>query len=513
MSASSSRTEIDEDTSIAVFLKKYQITNDQGQVLDFRDHPYLAGIYADWTPRQVIKKAAQGGFSTTITIKALWAAAKRNMDIIYSFPTFDMSRKMVSSKVNRIISNNPVFKEFTKDQDSVEQKRIGKNMLYFQGTSNEQAAIAIPADLYIADEMDRSDQKIVEWFSSRLQHSKFQWEWRFSNPSVPGNGVDKWWEVSDQKEWFVRCEACNREEPLDIERMNDQAFFCRCGRALERRQGRWVAKFPEREISGYHMSSLMSPQISPKRIKELQKEKTPEFFSNFVLGEPYVGGGNYLPRHTLLSNLSYEENPQDLPPVIGVDTGKRIHYVVGNSYGLFFSDEVVDYEPIKKILRQHRNALAVIDVGGDQISPRKLQEEFPGRVYLCAFVQSQTADPKWREEKGMVNVDRNRMIQLVVDEFTERRIPLFGNEHHWEQYADHWSHLYRELEEDEKGRRRYIWLRNGPDHLALATIYWRVAMDKMSLGEGELVGLPYDNLLPAMGIDLSGKISRNPMRF
>lgn len=508
MSDSSSRV-VNEHTSIAFFLKKYGITNDQGQPLDFKDHPYLASIYADWSPRQVIKKAAQGGFSTTIIIKALWAAANRGMDVIYSFPTFDLSRKMVSSKVNRLISNNPIFQELTKDQDSVEQKRIGKNMLYFQGTSNEQAAIAIPADLYIADEVDRSDQKIVEWFSSRLQHSKFQWEWRFSNPSVPENGVDKWWQLSDQKEWFVKCEACGKSNILTIERMDEVGFLCPCGSYVDRRKGEWVPKYRDMDISGYHMSTLMSPQVAPKTIQRWQKEKTDQFFANFVLGEPYVGGGNYLPRHLLLSNITYEHNPQDLPPVIGVDTGKRIHYVVGNQYGIFYNAEVLNYEPIRKILRENVRAIAVIDVGGDQTAPRELQEQFPSRVFLCAFVQSQDTTPRWREEKGMVNVDRNKIIQLVVDEFSERRIPLFGREENWEQYAEHWAHLYREVEEDDRGRRRFIWKRNGPDHLALATIYWRVGMNRVEDGEGEIVGLPAGtNMFPTIGIDLAGNVAR-----
>lgn len=509
MSNSSEKVVLNEDTSIAYFIKKYGITNDQGQPLDFKDHPYLAGIYSDWSPRQVIKKAAQGGFSTTIIIKAMWMTAKRGMDVIYSFPTFDMSRRMVTSKVNRLIANNPIFQSFTKDQDSIEQKRLGKNVMYFQGTSNEQAAIAIPADAYIADEVDRSDQKIVEWFSSRLQHSKFKWEWRFSNPSVPENGVDRWWHESDQKEWLIKCGACGKWDELSIERMNDEGFFCTCGAYVDRRTGEWVAKKPGIEISGYHMSALMSPLIPPKIIRQWQKEKSDQFFSNFVLGEPFVGSGNYLPRHTLLSNITYEHNPQDLPPIIGVDTGKRIHYVVGNKYGIFYNAEVINYDPIRKILRENRQAVAVIDVGGDQTAPRELQEEFAGRVWLCAFVQGSDVAPRWREDRGIVNVDRNKLIQLVVDEFTERRIPLFGVSSNWEQYTDHWAHLYREVEEDDRGRRKYIWKRNGPDHLALATAYWRVGMDRLMDGEGEIVGVPGGNIiLPALGIDLAGNVAR-----
>ena len=499
---------------IHAFLDIYKVPNDQGELLDFKDHPYLAAIYSDWAPRQCIKKSAQVGLSTTLVIKAMWMSWAFGMDVIYSFPTYDMARKLVSSKVNRLIANTPKFQELTQDQASIEQKRIGNNIMYFQGASNEQAAIALPADAYIADEVDRSDQNIVEQFSSRLGHSKFKWEWRLSNPSVPENGVDKWWHESDQKEWFVECQSCKREQVVTLEHMKGNVFACeKCGVELNRRKGRWIARFTERDISGYHVSALMSPSMTPDAIRKLQKEKSEQYFTNFVLGEPYVGSGNYLPRHTLFGNLTPRDNPQDAAPVIGVDTGKHIHYVVGNKYGLFFRAESPDYAPIRLILKNDSRAIAVIDQGGDMTAPRELQESFPGQVYLCTFVQAQDVAPKWKEDIGMVNTDRNKAIQLVVDEFTEKRIPLFGTKDEWSEYADHWAHLYRELEEDDRGRRRYVWHRNGADHLALATIYWRLGMDKVMGGEGELI-MPNGNVMGmGRGMDLeTGAITTSNLK-
>lgn len=496
---------------ILAFLNIHKITNDQGEPLDFIDHSYLLDIYNDWSPKMCIKKCAQVGISTTIVIKALWAAKNKGLDIIYSFPTYDLSNKMVSSKVNRLIANNPIFQEWTADKDTVQQKKIGKNMLYFQGTSNEQAAIALPADLYIADEVDRSDQKNVELFSSRLQHSKFAWEWRFSNPSVPENGVDVWWNQSDQKEWFVRCEGCNRDQILTMEHIKNFLFVCeKCGKELNRRKGQWIPRWRDEDlISGYHISSLMANHLSAKFLLKEQADKPEQQFTNMMLGEPYVGNGNYLPRHILFGNLTPRDNPQDCAPVIGVDTGKQTHYVVGNKYGIFFRNTCTGYEPIRDILKRDSRAVAIIDQGGDITAPRALQEDFPGQVYLCTFVQSQDVAPRWKEDIGMVNTDRNKAIQLVVDEFSEHRIPLFGSKDEWSEYADHWGHLYRELEEDERGKRKYIWNRNGPDHLALATIYWRLGMDKVMEGEGEIVGVPGQQMFQRLGMDTeTGSITR-----
>lgn len=502
-----------------MFLEHYNISNDQGEKLDFKDHPYLWDIYNDWSPRMCIKKCAQVGISTTIVLKALWAAKNMGLDIIYSFPTYDLAQKMVSSKVNRLITNNPIIQTWTKDKDSVEQKRVGKNVLYFQGTMNEQSAIALPADLYIADEVDRSDQKVVELFSSRLQHSKFGYEWRFSNPSVPENGVDKWWLMSDMKEWFVRCEGCNRDQILTMEsimpdrnNIGQHIFGCsKCGKELNRRKGQWIEKYEDPALmSGYHISSLMANHLTADKILWEQKTKPEQQFTNMVLGEPYVGAGNFLSRQALFSNLMpASRNAQDTTPVIGVDTGKFIHYVVGNQLGIYYHGEARDYKPIENLLTSHPNAVCVIDQGGDMIGPRKLRDKYPGRVYLCAFTSAQGDNIiNWKEETGMVNTDRNKIIQLVVDEFTEHRIPIYGERDDWMPYADHWSHLYRVLEEDERGRRKYIWERNGPDHLALATIYWRIAMDKLMVGDGEII-MPGSSLwTPTPAMELDGTFTR-----
>ena len=117
----------------------------------------------------------------------------------------------------------------------LEQSASARNRKFiFCRTSNEQSAIALPADMYIADEVDRGDQKITEMFSSRLQHSKFGWEWRFSNPSVPENGVDVWWQISDQKEWFVEC-SCGREQILTMDHIHGDIFaWQKCGKELNR---------------------------------------------------------------------------------------------------------------------------------------------------------------------------------------------------------------------------------------------------------------------------------------
>lgn len=478
--------ELAAQQEILVFLKGYGITNDQGQLLDFKEHPYLVSIYEDFSPKQAILKAAQIGFSTTANIKALWLAKNRGLDIIYTLPSAADIKDFVSGKTNRLIANNPVFQEWTEDKDSIEQKRVGANVIYFKGTWTERAAIATPADLYISDETDRSKQEIVQQYRTRLQHSKFGWEWYFSNPSAPGHGVDRHWQESDQKHWFVPC-GCGKWQYLTMENIMERdgkAYFgcTTCRTELDRHKGQWVKRYENKEVSGYWISLLMAPWVSAQSILDRKKLYTEEQFTNFVLGQAFVGKGNVLTKAMFLQNLTARINPQDSRPIIGVDTGMGINYVVGNKNGIFFYDKVNDYTPIRNLMKRWPKAIIIMDGNGDYTGPKKLREEFPNRVFLCFFRQDQKNDQliKWNNDDMTVLADRNKLIQLVIDEFGERRIPVSGTENDWFDYMGEWLGMYRTVEENALGVPVHKWNKpsTGRCDYPFATVYWRIGMDR-----------------------------------
>lgn len=473
--------------SIYLFLESYHITNDQNEALDFKDHEYLWDLYGDFTPKQAILKAAQIGFSTCANLKALWLAKNRQMDIIYSLPSSSDIRDFVSSKTNRLIANSPELMKWTHDKDSVEQKMVGKNVIYYRGTWTERAALSIPADLYISDETDRSKQDVVQQYKTRLQHSKYGWEWYFSNPSAPGQGVDKHWQESDQKHWFITCQHCGHEWYMTMDNImyeGDKPYFgcLKCKKELDRHHGRWIAKKQGKEISGYWIPLLIAPRISAQYILDKKRELTEEQFCNFVLGQPYVGKGNVLTKQMFIQNLTPTINPQDSRPIIGVDTGIGINYVIGNKYGIFHYDKCEDYGPIRNLLQRWSNAICIIDQGGDIIGPRKLREEFPGRVFLCFFSVDRKNDQliRWNDDDGTVVADRNKLIQLCVDEFIEKRCPVYGSEADWYDYMLEWLGMYRTVEENSLGVLIHKWNKpaSGRCDYPFSHVYWRIGMDR-----------------------------------
>lgn len=475
---------------IDLFLDVYNITNDQGERLDFKDHAYLYDIYQDFTPTQVILKAAQIGFSTMANIKALWLAKNRGMDIIYSLPSAADIKDFVSGKTNRLIDYNKIFQEWTQDKDSIEQKRVGNNVIYFKGTWTERAAIATPADLYISDETDRSKQEIVQQYSTRLQHSKYGWQWYFSNPSVPGIGVDKYWQMSDQKHWFIKCsnEKCLHEwyitmENIMYDKNNVPYFGClKCKEELNRNKGRWIAKYAGKKVSGYWIPLLIVPTKSAQYILDKKKEYTEEQFANFVLGQPYVGKGNVITRQMFLQNLTDRLNPRDSRTIIGVDTGNAINVVAGNKYGIFYNNKSEDYGELRMMMKSFSDAICIIDAGGDFRGAKSFRQEFPNRVFLCYFRQDRKNDEiiQWNDEDGTVVADRNKMIQLCIDEFVEKRMPVYGSENDWYDFMIEWIGMYRTSELNNLQVETFVWNKpaSGRCDYPFAQVYMRVGLDR-----------------------------------
>lgn len=495
--------------SIHAWILKHGIKNEKGDPIEFTNHLFLYDIYRDPADKLVVLKAAQVGVSTLEILKNMFDAENSKMDIIYTLPTDSDVSVFVGGKVNRIISNNPHLLELVTDKDSVEQKTIKHSMMYFRGTWTKKAAIMVTADRLVHDEKDSSKQDVVRDYQSRLYHSKYKQTHVFSHPSVPNNGVDVEWQLSDQKEWFITCPLCrheqylswNTEDPhemsVDMER---REFICKkCHWILsssDRAVGKWIAQKPDAEWSGYHISLLMAPWITAAEIidKFNDPKQTTDYFYNKILGLPYAGSENAVSQDTILGVVTSEKNDFEGRLVMGVDTGKKLHYVLGNRQGLVEYGEMQHYEPDPRLgiplersleyyLKKFDDLIMVIDEGGDIIGSRNLKAKYPGRVFLCHYAADRKTMQliRWggKDENGNVLVDRNRTIQLVIEEFRGKRLKLYrGDKNYWYNYWKHWSHIYRVMEEDELGIERYTWQRSDRDDWVHATVYWRVGIDK-----------------------------------
>ncbi len=508
----------------SLWVEHHKIKNEAGLPMEFKDHYFMIDFYNDMSPLQVMLKAPQIGATVAEIIKSFHCARYKRWDIIYTLPTQGDVSDMSGGKINRIVAQNTILGEWVKDHDTVEQKSIGDSIIYYRGTYSNKQAMMVSSDLNIHDEVDASDASVIQQYETRLQAKAGGRRWYFSHPSLSGYGVDIQWQQSDKKEWFIKCNHCKGEQQLKWpENINVQTkqYVCQlCGQELSResrRIGVWKAT-SSGIFSGYHVSQLMCPWITAEKILEDFELKDKQYFWNYVLGLPYVGSENKIDPSIVLKNVTDVVNDQDDRVVIGVDTGLPIHFICSNKSGVFYygkckppSQTYDPYDTIENLLRRWPKSVVVSDQGGDLIGIRKLQAKYPGRVFLCYYRRDKSGKQmiKWgdKEEFGTVTVDRNRMIQITVEQLRDiGRIRLNGSESDWKEFASHFGNIYRTTKETPLGA-EYVWERNGPDHFVHALVYSLVGLDKYASSMATVVNPTFMNEIP------QGRVFDNNINF
>lgn len=502
MSSSNNILDTLENVNILAWIKKYAIKTETGEPLNFDNYRFLIDIYADNSPFICSMKAAQIGFTTYEILKSAFEAKNNNTDIIYVLPTADDVKQFSGGKTNRIIGNNPILQQWTSDKDSVEQKKFGNATIYYRGSWTERTALMISARKLIVDEYDRCKVPIIEQYDSRLQAITDPKKAFFSNPSLVDQGIHKIFLQSDQKKWHIN-HSCGNTFVMDESCIDYDAKIYRCPICKheitddERIMGEWI-KTSDGKWSGYWIPLWITPWTSAEKIAEYKNTKSAEYFANFVAGLPYAGGGDKVSASTIIKCLSPKTNTHSDRIIIGVDTGLPIHIVCANKEGFFYYDTLSlpekkdPYEELDDLMKRWPTSIVIADQGGDLIGIRKLQAKYAGRVFLVWYRRDKkgTEMIEWGSgnEYGKVTADRNRLIQLFIDEMNDKRVVFNGSEAEWQEYISHWLNIYRVWEENAMGIKEFKWERSGPDHYVHATIYVRIGLEKFSESMARIVG-------------------------
>lgn len=491
----------------SLWVEKHKIKNESGFEIEFKDHNFMRDFYDDMSPLQVMLKAPQIGATVAELVKTFYCAKKKKWDIIYTLPTQGDVQDMAGGKINRIIAQNPVLKEWVRDHDTIEQKAVGENIIYYRGTFSNKQAMMVSSDLNVHDEVDASDAGVIQQYETRLQAKADGRRWYFSHPAISGFGVDVYWQQSDKKEWFIKCNHCSKEQQLkwpdNVDMMTRQYVCGVCHGNLSdsaRRLGQWK-KTAIGIFSGYHVSQLMCPWITAEKILLDWETKDKQYFWNYVLGLPFATADDKIDPSTVLRNCVSEVNTQEDRVIIGVDTGLPIHYVILNKQGVFNygkckppSAGYDPYDTIEGFLKRWSNSIIVSDQGGDLIGMRKLQAKYPGRVFLTWYRKDRKTNQMitWGQgdKYNEVYVDRNRMIQMIVEQMKDiGRIRLNGTKEDWQEFATHFGNIFRTVKPPEESHYgvEYIWDRNGPDHFVHSLLYALVGLDKFATTKATIV--------------------------
>jgi hypothetical protein len=492
------------------------VTN-KGDPMEFRDRLWMHSILVDMSPDLVVKKAAQIGISTCEIFKVLHRCTHDKITCIYILPTDSDVNQFVSSKVNPIMEYNHIE---THGKDSIGQKIIGqggnKSFLFFKGSWMERAAIMLDCDFLVFDEFDHCDPSVLETYRSRTKASKLAWQHRFSTPTAPNHGIDLEFDSTNQMHWFVKCPSCNHEDYLDwpdheekpkgiignVDFTNEIYVCALCHKFLPKeaiQTGRWVRKYREGargQRNGYWISQMMFPRLTCAELIAEEARTSKQYFLNYCLGKAYAGTDITISRGMITACLS-GQRPERSNMVMGIDVGKRNHfYVIGNGAGIHEvgvidyrdDDEDKGYNRIFAKMQEHDIRTCVIDGNPRTNESQKFAEAFPYKVYLCYFrpQEKEVLPVAFDDERHIVNADRQRTLDQTIERLSSGKVGLFIDPYEpaCDILVNHWSNLFLKEETTRDGEVKLTWDAGGkPDHMALATNYFNIALGRYGMEE------------------------------
>lgn len=498
-----------EHVNIIHWILNNKMMSENEKLIDFTKHRCMIQPFTDMSPEQWWLKCAQIGGTTANMLKAAYLPIHYGLNVIYVLPTRSVVKDFVKPKVNKLYQNNKAIADYLVS-DSENLKQLGNRFVYFRGAFSDTEAIGIQADLVIGDEYDRSNQQVLKTYRSRLDSSDWRLYWCFSNPSIPGFGVDEGFQISDQMHWFVTCHHCGHEwfmdykptsdrnhyvEVISREKGNEQGYYA-CGNPAcvdasgrrreisdaDRQNGRWVAKYPNRRVRGYWFNQCMMPYIPAAKIIADDGEDQ-AFFHNFTLGKAYVAADAKVTREMILRNY-VQGDPKPGQRYLGVDTGKDLHWVLGDDDGAIAWGNTRDWDFIEMMIISNQ-ALTVFDPNPNPRKPLELVQKYPQLVHLNYYVEDTKSSKISIWAKDSNEVKQNTILTDRTRAF-DRHLYSLGsadtmykneNQNNLEIMIEHWNNLNRIIEENAKGVQRAVWRRpqGKPDHLAHANVYMEIA--------------------------------------
>jgi hypothetical protein len=355
---------------------------------------WQVAIYKDKANVIVVMKCSQIGL-TVFAIICMIDLLRQGIPVIYVLPTKVTMYNFVKNRIDPILADVPFYRDNyatnKEDASGSQLKTLFKRRVKLAGSNVRNAFFEMPAGAVIIDERDLCDSLNLKYLEDRMGRVKVKRKITLGNPSFDKIGIHKDFTSSNQQEWNVTCEHCKLEQTLTLfencirqvgpkkfvlrdrrvqaeinkiakterleiaieivrdiyeQREQDARVYCRevtCQKPIDRHgPGRWIAKYPERPVSGYHLNKIVGDPYAPaiitlfyKLIESLYDPGMYQHFQNNELGVPYEESGNRITEGMLEKCVRDYERPFSVPCQIlqhdikwtvgGCDVGERLH--------------------------------------------------------------------------------------------------------------------------------------------------------------------------------------------
>ena len=436
------------------------------------------------------------GVSTYCILWSLWICKTRKAPrgVIYWQPTTGLVRDFVASKLDPFIDENldHIYRAISNQTQNLGLKFLFGIPTFWRGLESKVGVKAISGDAAIYDEYDEADPSQIKQAEKRLSASTIKLWRRLSTPTIPDYGINKDFQLTDQRHFAFRCGSCSSwnilEEyfPRCFEMGKDGHYFhaCqKCRKQLDISKGTWV-KNCNSPTTGYQISQLYSPFVSPDEIMhEFQTTEFPGHFHNHVLGIPWLSSEDKVSEAQVLSLCDPQilmRGDSVVPTVMGIDQGSKLHCVVllptGDKQRLVWCGELDNFEQVDNVITKFKVSEFVIDALPEMRKARELVEKHKYKGWLCYYNDNQKGNYAWKEDDRIVSVNRTESLDVGTLSIHRCRLLLPQRVPMIEMFAKHCSNIAKVCEEDqETGAKKYSYKRLGPDHLRHAFNYAQIA--------------------------------------
>jgi len=490
-------------------LKEIQL---QSSKFSFKDHEYQVEPMQSTARRRSFMKGTQGGFSELEIIRCLHGMIYMHypQGVLYTFPTTDDVGEFSKSRFNPLIlANREAIGQYVKKTDTASLKKIHNAFLYLRGArlsqkigpnsdqSESTKMRSIPVDKVVFDEIDLMDEDVIAKAKSRMGHSKVKEEVYISNPTIPDFGIDKIFQLSDQRHWFRKCDCggwtCAELSFPDCVKLNKNGvgyIACdKCGKEIGFSVGEWVPSVPANTdyMVGYRWSQLTSIFNDPAEILH-DFNDPPEGNIGDVyrlrLGLPYIAAEDRLTSQDVFSccgtNLSLHSHRG--PCAMGVDVGKIKHVVIGiktgkNRYEILKTAQLSGWNDIHDIAKRFNVKSAVIDIRPYEDMARQFQAAELYKIYLCEYSESATQGVAYNEKTGIVKVNRTEVFDATHRMVTKDGVlKIPRNSPEVKEFAKQLCATAKVLETNKRsGTSIYRYKKLGAEHFRNALNYFYLA--------------------------------------
>ena len=449
----------------------------------FSRRKYLKDIYLSTNPFINVRKCTQVGLTIWMVLKVLHklrysesVGKKLAKKAGFYFPVHDSVAKFSKDRLAPLVANIPEFSEVMDDAGSIELKQFGNSSLYMSYMGGTATKDSTPLDIICLDETRLMEVGEINQVEERLSGSTEPEIYKISTAGLPNDAIDKAFLRGNQHFWHTLCNCSDGVILSDVfpdcigqrrKKGGVIEYFYRCPRCgkenLDPQDGGYVSHNSSSHIDSFHIHHMLSPTKTAQGVWEryITTDNMKEFY-NAVLGKPYVDEDNVGLTEDELSgcvntDLSWDSDKTNT--CMGVDQRSgELHVVIlkpGSVKKQLIHLEIIDnycdryreagkiVSPFKRLyslMHEYDVDMCVLDALPNANEAKEFAAEFPGRVFLSYYKESQDLarwsdkNPKSGESpslrrskdslkfKWVVFLDRYKAIEYALKHWRDRAI-------------------------------------------------------------------------------------------